>query len=216
MSELYENVDVTNFPPPLNVASRSTIMEHCKLDTEGFQRLPDLKAIRPWGIQRVEYFTPNGSAKFDPENSDREKVQELYRAENARRLAVGLPLLPIPTTPTKAFSQGVTIGDAEILNADGNPIKISWSDNGSTPLGDLQALAASLGAPPAVLNEQAEPGNSEPAAPSFTGTEPDLDDLTEAQLEALTRPADSIPATEKPKAKPRASKTPWPWQQKKN
>ena len=196
MSELYENVDVTNFPPPLNVASKSTIMEHCKLDTEGFQRLLDLKAIRPWGIQRVEYFTPNGSAKFDPENSKREKVQELYRAENARRLAVGLPLLPIPTTPTKAFSQGVTIGDAEILNADGNPIKISWSDNGSTPLGDLQALAESLEAPPAVFDEKPEPGNSQPTAPTLTETEPDLNDLTEEQLEALTRPAEAITATD--------------------
>lgn len=146
MSDLYENVDVTNFPPPLNVASKASIMEHCKLDAEGFQRLLDLRAIRPWGIQRVEYFTPNGSAKFDPENSDREKVQELYRAENARRLAVGLPLLAVPTTPTRAFSQGVTINSGEVLNTD--------------------------------------------------GTEPDLDDLTEAQLEALTRPADSIPATD--------------------
>ena len=196
MSELYENVDVTNFPPPLNVASKSTIMEHCKLDTEGFQRLLDLRAIRPWGIERVEFFTPNGSAKFDPENSKREKVQELYRAENARRLAVGLPLLPIPTTPTKAFSQGVTIGDAEILNADGNPIKISWSDNGSTPLGDLQALAESLEAPPAVFDEKPEPGNSEPTAPTLTETEPDLNDLTEEQLEALTRPAEAITATD--------------------
>ena len=195
MSELYENVDVTNFPPPLNVASKSTIMEHCKLDTEGFQRLLDLRAIRPWGIERVEFFTPNGSAKFDPENSKREKVQELYRAENARRLAVGLPLLPIPTTPTKAFSQGVTIGDAEILNADGNPIKISWSDNGSTPLGDLQALAdRSKPRPPFLMKTRA--GELGTDGPDFNGNRTRLERLDGRAVEALTRPAEAITATD--------------------
>lgn len=195
MSDLYENIDLTNFPPPLNVASEQTIRDWCKLDAEGFQRLLDLKAIRPWGIQTVEFYTPDGSAKFEPENSDRENVDYLFRKENARRLANGLDPLPVPTTPTKAFSQGVTIGNDEILNADGSPVKISWTSN-TTPAVDLQTLAASLGAPPAVIHEQPEPGNGETTGPAFTGTEPDLDDLTEAQLEELTRPAEAIPATD--------------------
>lgn len=161
MSDLYENIDLTNFPPPLNVASEQTIRDWCKLDAEGFQRLLDLKAIRPWGIQTVEFYTPGGSAKFEPENSDRENVDYLFRKENARRLANGLDPLPVPTTPTKAFSQGVTIETT-----------------------------------PAVIHEQPEPGNGETTDPTFTGTEPDLDDLTEAQLEELTRPAEAIPATD--------------------
>lgn len=193
MPTYYTNYDATTFPPVTH-ATREEIMEFCKLTPTGFQRLVELRAIREAGLilppSAREEVTPDRSA--DPrfkawlaEQAAREQSEKLPAPFKLERSPEAVPFLTgPPTTPTQA-----------------------------DPFEDAKAPAVIVEGPTEKMSEEEvnrlngikEPAPEELNAPILGGKEdelPDVEPISEAELERLTAPEVLPDAKPEPEPKP--------------